>query len=175
MKKNFFYLALILLFSSCNKLCRDDDFSFSRTENNSNKLKLGGYYYGKITNSNSYLTYYDMLFQNGVVLCGSDSLKKVLDNKIEINPNEYNYKSKFFWGVYRIIDDSIEIQRWIPLFGGCFNVEAFKGVILNDTTFVLTKWYNVDKEGSYNYKTIYSIWKFKKYSPKPDSVVTFIP
>lgn len=173
-------IVVILIIQSCELIlpCRDTDFSFLMEENNTNKLKLNGYYYSKILHNDTLVDIY-LLNQNGVFSiphCSSNFLTNVETGNITIDIPELAYKYKSHWGIYKITDDSIEIQKWMPENNGCVYVEAFKGIILNDSTFAITKWYAFDRGGIYGtIDTIYSIWKFHKYSPKPDSVVSFIP
>jgi len=179
MRKYIFIIFILLFFSYCTEWipCNDTEFSFPRTENNSNKLKLGGYYYGNIVETNSKQIHIKMFFQNGILSNSTNLLVNAETGNVSFETNELAYKSKSLWGVFRIFEDSIEIQQWIPMNNGCVDVVGYKGIILNDTTFAITKWYNVSRKGTYTNinDTIYSIWKFHEYSPKPDSVVSFIP
>ena len=182
MKKIFLILVLlqiIILLESCELIipCRDTDFTIVREENNSIKLNLAGYYYGDLFGGDTNSVNVFLFYQNGVTFdANSKKTNEAISGNISLNLDELAFDYKSFWGIYKITNDSIEIQHWIPQLNGCCNVAVYKGKIINDTTFNITHWYAFRRHGIYmNIDTLNVIFKFHKYSPKPDSVVSFIP
>jgi len=167
-------LSLGVLFASCEKLglCKDGEFTFPREEDNSGLLKLSGYYYNiseEYPNSVKII----LLNQNGVII-GSmgGSLEEVQNESIKLTVHE-NFKNwKSGWGIYRIKNGNIEIQSWQTIQSPCKPIKVEKGEILNDSTFKITSWQDCRKR---KINEVEEIYEFKSYSPKPDSINSFIP
>jgi hypothetical protein len=130
MLRNVILLALVLaLFPSCKKLrlCKDGEFTFSRQEDNSNELKLSGYYY---TVSEEYpkAASIMLLFRNGVsVNSFGATLDEVQDGIVDLSIGE-NFKNlKSGWGIYKIENGSIEIQSWQTIQHPCKPIAREKG------------------------------------------------
>ena len=65
MKRIILILQILLLFTGCKDIFRkDDELSFVRTPNTSNKIRLDGYYYKYINPDRVGIRIY---YQNGVV------------------------------------------------------------------------------------------------------------
>ncbi len=169
-------LGIMIVNQACSKIfgCHDEAFTFSRVENNTNKLRLDGYYYAILsfdsTHAHTYTLYENGIFHDN----GGVDTAKVFNNTVNLQLPESAYNHKTFWGIYNLENDNITIQRWIPLSNGCVKVIEEEGVILNDTTFRLDVeraiWYGeVENETSIN-----RIFHFNHYLPKPDSIVSFI-
>jgi hypothetical protein len=167
--KAMFKIYLLLLIISVQSCLKDDDLIIKRVDNNSKKIKLNGYYLETKFTHNPYFFY-----QNGVVF--KYSSRELKDSLLieDGMTNEVNLsllkKLKYSWGIYQIINNEILIERWYP---GEKPYDAFltKGRILNDTTFVLTEF--SESDGSKK-ETINEIYRFRKFSPKPDSTNAFI-
>ena len=171
-------LALLATLMSCGdgiKLCGDEKFSMSREENNTNKLRLDGYYYHS-NNIGKEWAEVCLFYQNGIYTSlYSFDLSEILDddNKIVIPTLSKEWKSG--WGIYKIQNNIIEIEQWMPRQCGGVSVVYNRGNIINDSTFNLNYYKTIQggkvkEEGSLNLT-----FKFKPHSTKPDSIVSFIP
>lgn len=170
MKRIILILQMLLLLTGCKDLFRkDDELSFVRTPNTSNKIRLDGYYY-KYSDLNRVVI--SIYYQNGVVYSNS----KFSDlNSFETKVNDGNgitsESIKIQWELYLIKEDSIFTNGLAILSGALYFSEMFsKGIILNDTTILFkeTKFSNGNID-SYN-DTLH----FKQFNPKPDSTNVFI-
>lgn len=160
-------LTLILLPS-----CKDYSLMTKRQDYVSNNLKLDGYYYYNPTGIDSSITVGLFLYKNGVVLdvggIKSKDLKQ-MDNYIK---SAYNFqKYKIGWGVLKAHKNEITYETWVSSSGGGFPTVKRSGEILSDTTFVIRKTYDQSSKKNRFEKTIY---RFRKFSPKPDSTNKFI-
>lgn len=167
----------LTLIQSCelftSSVCKDDELTIQRNDNFSNKLRLNGYYYGEDIGSKdtNWVTIF-VINQNGT-LQDMNSFKKdgaekgniIFDSIFLSRP-----ATKPFWGVYNLEGDDFKAQIWNPS-TTCFPISIYEGKILNDSTFTI----NVIKElnGKIS-RQGEAVYKFKSYSPKPDSVVSFI-
>ena len=172
MKRIIFILHIVLLFIGCKGLFdrKDDELSFVKTPNTSDKIRLDGYYYKYIVPDKVGIRIY---YQNGIVYSTSKFNDiKSFEKKANDGRNEITRESiKIQWGLYLIKEDSIFTNGLGIVSGDLHFSETFsKGIILNDTTILFkeTKFSNgyID---SYN-DTLH----FKQFSPKPDSTNVFI-
>lgn len=167
-------LSLGVLFASCEKLglCKDDELTLDRQDNNTSELKIDGYYHYPIETDTS-KSYVFVFYKNGLIYnaFGAKNKKEIEENTLDLIIYNNGRESKPGWGVYKIAGSDIEIQYW-PYSMGCSPIITERGEILNDSTIILSS-----IESSYDCvlneqnKTLY----FKKYSPKPDSTNNFIP
>lgn len=162
------YLFLIIaLFISC----KDEDLVLPRTPNNSNLLKLNGYYFHNPTGIDSNITVVDFLYTNGISLNIGGTQSKDLTVIEENLKKDLNFAdNKIGWGVYVINNDNIEIENWAAT-EGKRKTSSRKGKILNDSTFVITRFFSAFTQKEYEISDSYH---FKAYSPKPDSTNSFI-
>jgi hypothetical protein len=168
--KLMFKTYLVILVVSVQSCLKDENISLKKIENNSNKIRLDGYF---LTSDNfGYSPYF--LYQNGVIfswtfISSMDTLnyENQFSDKMLIEKIKW---WKYSWGVYQIINNEILIERWYPG-ERPYDVFLTKGKILNDTTFILTEFSEPD--GSKK-ETINETYRFKKFSPKPDSTNMFI-
>ena len=172
--------AIVLLFVMLlNLKCswfesQEDQLSFSRTPCKENKLKLDGYYYRSLSFDHIEIYFF---YRNGNLLYGTATNLGGLENLESFFSNgkyyEHAKNDNTFWGIFRITGNTIEYERWVPADGmGSAPIYRYTGTILNDTTFQMYSSCRVDgtDENPYNY-----VFKFKRFSPKPDSVTKFIP
>lgn len=170
MKRIILILQILLLFTGCKDIFRkDDELSFVRTPNTSNKIRLDGYYYKYINPDRVGIRIY---YQNGVVYYTSKFNNLNSFEETVNDGNEITHESiKIQWAIYLIKEDSIFTNGLAILSGALYFSEMFsKGIILNDTTILSkeTKFSNGHIE--YFNDTIH----FKQFSPKPDSTNVFI-
>ena len=71
-------------------------------------------------------------------------------------------------------DNKIIYERWEGSQLG-YLVYREEGVIINDTTFVMTEISRVNQGVKTEIKPIERMYYFKEFSPKPDSTNVFIP
>jgi hypothetical protein len=168
-------VLIVISFQSCelfiSQVCKDEEFNFQRTENKTNKLMLSGYYYEniKIENANGSIVKTIFINENGTLSEGESLLFEDAKNgKYPVTNSSFSDNCKSCWGIYKIINNNIEIQRWTPSLS-CVKVATINGIILNDTTFVNIRFKQEDKELILN-----DTLRFKQFKPKPDSIVSFI-
>jgi hypothetical protein len=176
MLKILFLIYAILFIQSCKKLtCKDDNLTIVRTDNNSDKLRLNGYYYGDISGINAEYPNIYLLYQNGIFAnANSFGLSDAETGNVLLNSPLLMCKHKGDWGVYKIDGDNIEIEDWVSRSCGGVGIFYEKGIILNDTTFKITYWRrsvggDIEKE-----EDVDAVFRFQHYSPKPDSIISFI-
>lgn len=165
-------LSIFFVLTGCARLCKDAEFDFTRQENNSNLIRLDGYYYGDLAGNNPstpsiYLLYKDGVSYNGL---GSYNLRDIKDNSLVLSIAENKRNSKSGWGIYKIENNLIEIQNW-TFSTGCRPIIIETGEILNDTTIKITAWMNSNSDEQH---IVNAIFLFHKYSTKPDSTNNFI-
>ena len=167
---------LILIISSCtlNKMFQDDELiSLERINNDSNALKLDGYYVMEIgTHNPTYIVYF--LYRNGIILYGGGATQSEFQELMELYKNGDFYLSvkngKTWWGVYQIDDNEIKFERWYPS-ERPYETFLRVGEIVNDSTFRITV--ASDSDGS-NPTDKDELYQFKSFSSKPDSTNVFI-
>jgi hypothetical protein len=182
MAMNFvwYFLILVSLFSctSCVKdtICTDVSLELTRQDNNSNVLKLNGFYYGNPFLTSEGETKYNLhiLYANGVVLSPGAASDGQLESKIELVAEEISTisKSKPKYGVFQIHGSEILLEKWH--YGQCGHyVDYFEGQIVNDTVFTFNKRTSRTKSHETT-EIINHTYTFREYYPKPDSLNSFI-
>lgn len=168
-------LTLILLFS-CHS-CGPPFFITSKQSLNTN-LRLDGYYVNKSNGRKGYGGNYPIfLYKNGIVLetySGSFSY----DSEVQAYLREYYANKKNLdkiemsqWGIVHISGSTISIEMRNASFEKTEKTMIEKGTIINDSTFEMTVLYNRKGE---KVDTFNDVYKFKKFSPKPDSTNKYI-
>jgi hypothetical protein len=157
----------VLTMQSCLK---DDVLVLKRKQNNTGKIKFEGYF---LYRNNSGLDIY-FLYQNGLVLqYWSRELKDSLlieDGLTDLTNLNNLRKLKDRWGIYTIEENRINIEKWYP---SDKPLETYlkTGNILNDSTFLLN---TVSEPDGSKKEVINEVYRFRKFSPKPDSTNMFI-
>ena len=163
MKKMFFMIMCAVLFTQCFFL-KDDDVLPNAVFYTGNQLKMNGYYHRFSKYSNS-IDFPIIMYKNGILIYienGKNSIEE-MDKYIRNHSN----KNKYVWGVFFINDDKIIINRLdsdYPHVG-----IVMEGVILNDTTFHITKYIFENKEREFD-----EVYHFREFYPKPDSTNNYI-
>ena len=162
-------LLFFLILSSC---CYEDDLLRNTREDYlGDNLRIDGFYYsffqGKI---------YDVLFlyRNGVYFqVVGDGKERTKPDEVQIllvnDHLKWLINNKDCWGIFNIKDNDISLETWRITHGTHYSV-IHSGVILNDTTFTITKSDYTDSGITDRNRT----YHFYPYSPKPDSTNTFI-
>ena len=175
--KYFLLITMLFIMQNCLKhnYAKDDKLSIQRTDYMGDELRLDGYYY-LIYGDGNYITA-TFFYRNGVILKGNAGL---VDN-IEDHENYYinGYYNdvkdlKDMWGVFKIVENKISFERWYPRTGGPFHAYVRSGTILNDTTFHITESYRMQNGEKTDVSTKDEIYRFKQFSPKPDSTNVFV-
>ena len=160
MEKIFFLIMCVVLFTQCI----DDDVLPYAVPYTGNQLKINGYYY-LISNDKNYIYSSIFMYKNGILI-GPDGLENSIEEMDDYVRNR-SKRNKYLWGVFFINDDKIIINK---LFGGYPHVgTVLEGVILNDTTFHITKYIFDNKESE-----IDEVYHFREFYPKPDSTNNYI-
>jgi hypothetical protein len=85
-----------------------------------------------------------------------------------------SYKDrKYVWGVFKINNDSIIYERWLPT-EIRYKSYTYKGVIINDTTFNITERFRLVNGLKDEFELRDETYHFRQFSPKPDSANNFI-
>jgi len=165
---------LILLISTVMLLTKcaiyDDKLSLPLMPYTGEQLRTDGYYYQIWYDGKEFFGSY-FLYKNGILIAG-EGVSSSLEEKDEsvkrrfIDKQSYQ-TDKLHWGVFLIDDNMIKFERWHP--GPPSEAYVWEGVILNDTTFHITKSYRGRKSWKEN-----EIYHFRQFSPKPDSTNVFI-
>jgi hypothetical protein len=169
-----FSFIAIMLFScvSCEKKLYE--LSMAKTPYTGNELRIDGYYYSNPTTENNIgiaVFYRDGVCMHLFERPESQDTLDFIENEILLN----NTLMSRLWstpsniGVFQINEKSIEFETWIA--GRDITTFSHFGEILNGTTFLLTKWTNNDQGKSYSVNLTY---RFKQFSPKPDSTNNFV-
>jgi hypothetical protein len=149
-----------------------DSLTLTREDFQGNQLRLNGYYYHEGMGDSVFWDHF-ILYRNGVILsCGTNPplrLENYFDDAHFINKLKIN---RTCWGIFQISGDSIQFEKWYHGGGAAKLVYARKGIILNDSTFVMTV---SSKSNGDHHSTINELYHFRKFSPKPDSTNQFIP
>ena len=171
MKTIAFILCFTFLFSSCDRLFKDDELLLSKTPYLGDELRIDGYYYYQKVEDEKY-TLIVFLYKNGIII--STRAYPFLDVAVVETEMMKEYdeivKDKTRWGIFAVDNNKIKYERWVSPTEG-ITVRKSTGYIENDTTFHITEHYF-----SYNQKIYYvnEVWHFKKFDNKPDSTNNFI-
>ena len=167
MMKNLLLLTIMLFLQGCLFLEKDEILPNAKPYTG-NQLRMNGYYY-RIASHNNVISHPLILYSNGVVLYASSGAGNTIEEMDEIVRKYYVEgtrirNNKYVWGVFFI--DSNQTIRMHFLYQDYPHREYVdEGVILNDTTFHITKSSNGNRNDMYH---------FRQFSPKPDSTNVFI-
>lgn len=174
MVTRLFLLIAIILFASASCKKELHELSMAKTPYTGNELRIDGYYYSNPTTENNIgiaVFYRDGICMHLFERPESQDTIGFIENEILLN----NTLMSRLWstpsniGVFKTNKESIEFETWIA--GRDITTFSHFGEILNYTTFLLTKWTNNDSGKTYLENLTY---RFRHFSPKPDSTNTFI-
>ncbi len=160
-------IYLIFIFAiSCDYTADNDVFTLPRENYNGNQLRVDGYYYSK---NDGYFFYRNGVFFDpggGYGYIGKERWEaKSIDKKYLIS-----LISESWWGQFVIQDSIIKFEMYYPGDGPLWSYIK-EGIILNDTTFHITKSYRSNGTMLSEENEVYH---FRKFSPKPDSTNVFV-
>ncbi|MGB3548963.1 MAG: hypothetical protein WBA17_18460 [Saprospiraceae bacterium] len=158
---------LITLFAVCSLVlhCRSaEELSLLREDNSQSAINMDGYFYTKYEYGYIALFFYE----NGVVYTTNTiegiSDLEYLDDHIRRKHSEAKaIQLRWFWGIYRTEGDIIKLNYWLSGTGSVYPAEISEGKIVNPST-IRIPWIN-DQLNEF---------KFRQFSPKPDSTNAFI-
>lgn len=172
MAKLFFYLILIGICSSCNSFKSEPHpLTISRKIDNSRKMRLDGFYFSpnKTASRTAEVLFF---YRNGVLHhMGSIETSEFFSTLRNNNFLSKVRRQRVSWGLYTVKSDSIEFERWYHGGGSEKLALTRKGIILNDSTFLIVK---VVNSLTAEYDSTHELYHFKKFQPKPDSTNEFI-
>ena len=176
-------IVLAVVFSSCEREYLDEELSMKRTDYTGNELRIDGYYYRRYQFVDSKGVEQDdfipcFLYRNGVstytyVYHYSEQEQAEEEFKNEGYP-ELMKNDRFRWRIFRIQGNTIEFEGQDyysrAASAECVGFKKF-GEIIDDTTFMITKEIVGGKVNEYAKGAVF---RFKQFSPKPDSTNRFI-
>jgi hypothetical protein len=171
--KKISIVAVMLLFcTSCKKELHE--LSMSKTPYTGNELRIDGYYYSNLTSADDIAI--AVFYRDGVCINvytrveGQDTISYI-ENEILLNESIIStfMSTPTNIGVFHINTESIEFETWEA--GRDIITFSNYGEILNDTTFLITKQVNNDSGKS---ETLNLIYRFREFSPKPDSTNNYV-
>jgi hypothetical protein len=179
MKYPILVVAAGLLSAACHKLvvCEDEKLRLPKTDYAGAALKLNGFYYGEPTTDFRGVTSYNVmvLSRNGVVCRpGGAEQHQLADYLRRLTPApDLLKRTKYAWGRFVIDGNHLRLEHWNPASCG-HGISVLDATILNDTTFVLNT-LQVRKDGRAQAAgAVNAVYRFQAFSPKPDSVVSFV-
>jgi hypothetical protein len=151
----------------------DEPLCSARSENNTNALRLGGFYYYQSSLNPERVSIY-ILNSNGTL--GDTGIELPLTNaQSKFNSASflsYISDNKSYWGVYHIEGANIKIDTWHADSNGKDYGYRRKGEILSDTSFVIT---SSELCNGSEFRNRYEVYYFYPLNNKPDSVTSLIP
>lgn len=166
-------MAVILL-GSCDDGEVLHPLKMNRIPYTGSELRTDGYYYSEAF-SEKHIDI-AVLYRDGVCFFevtsfnGPDTLGYIEDNFL-LNPRISHYWTRpSDIGVFQINNNSLTIEVWDPGYDD-IGTYTYNSEILNDTTFRVTKQTN-NRSGVIN--SYERTFRFKQFSPKPDSTNRFI-
>jgi hypothetical protein len=156
-------ISIILIFglSCCCKKLSYENLSLNKQDFKDNSIQTDGYYY-VIKEENGGSSNFFFLYRNGFFHTRSinDTTISNIDMYIK---NLKDEGFQFNWGLFQVVEDKITIEKWDIISGECKQpTNTNEGKILNDTTIQISL---------FNRNEIY---KFRKFTPKPDSTNSYI-
>jgi hypothetical protein len=155
--------TLVGFYMSCDyPINPNHRLTFLRTPYNGNELRMDGVYkFVRISEGQKFFRF-SFFYRNGVRRHGGANIDSTYFAK-----NGWGFDdARFLWGLFKIHGETIEYETWTP-----FDTYIHLGTILNDTTFLIQK---VRASNSSEWRLKEELYRFVKYSPKPDSVTRFI-
>jgi hypothetical protein len=158
---------LTTLFTVCYLLlhCTSaEKLTIIRGDNLQPAIKMDGYFYTKYENGYIALFFY----KNGVVYTtntieGVSDLEDLDDHIRTKHSGANSVQLRWFWGIYRIEGDIIKVNYWLSGTGSVYPAEISEGEIISPSI-IRIPW--IDDQ--------LNEFKFRRFSPKPDSTNAFI-
>ena len=160
-KKAIAFFAICYVFFHCTSA---EKLTLVRGGYSQSNFKTEGYYYTRYENGYIALFFYE----NGVMYTTNAILDVSnlddLDDRIRSgHQGGKAVQLRWFWGVYQSESDTIKVNRWLSGTGSIYPAKLSKGKIISPTV-IQMPW--IDDQ--------VTEFKFRQFSPKPDSTNTFI-
>lgn len=170
-------ILILLILIGCKDIFQDEKYTLIRTSYLDNQLRINGYYYVSVNETDSINgQYFNVIFlyKNGIAIFAGGGKREEMEEMIK-KKEFYNYIEKVpsAWGIFNIENDSIKIER--PKSYGWFDSYMFTliGSIQDDSTIYIVK--DVSSTGNGGKpRIINQIYHFREFTPKPDSTNVFI-
>ena len=163
--KNTIKLISILSLTIFLNSCKDEKLTLIKVPYEGNEIRIDGYYYSYYVNNvnppgECIVGFF--LYRNGIMLSARAYDKTDLDilEKNMLERYESLQEEKIGWGVFVVKENQLVYEQWSTSVGGGLPVFKSSYNIENDTTLI----------NPYG-----EIYRFKQFSPKPDSTNRFIP
>lgn len=176
--KKLLILLILAFFVVYSNSCKDSGplikpfpLTFERQDYSGNEIRLDGYFYLPWNDSDrTRISRGFFFYTNGVVhVTSSGEISKLEDNFVR---DGYHNKIKDWhtsWGLFKINGTKIEIE--FPTLGGRSAPMIHSGLILNDSTFKITR---ITTEKHDRISEVDETYYFRHFSPKPDSTNSVI-
>ena len=157
-------ILLIIFVTLTSGKCTLEDLTIERQNYSGTNLRIDGVYYNKPDKAHFFL------YRNGVFFHGSPSFSGSVRQLLKFHSKKKNYSSTsippYFWGVFRIENNEIVIEKWMSGDSFKYRTHKFGGKIINDTTLLLNNhpYFGIGVDTFYFYQC----------SSKPDSTNNFI-
>ena len=174
-------MALIISSNSCdseNNLYYPP-LSLNRIPYSGNQLRIDGYYYQELDSNDPTLNGHSFFFYDNGILFNGGGYNILRKNECEANFRDSTYLSAMRnhilgWGIFQIDVDSIQFEKWYPSSGGPLLTYVRAGKIPNDSTFNITHVFSLVNGVKSEVRVVNEVYHFMPFSPKPDSVNSFI-
>ena len=172
MKKIVFYFLLLVFCLSCEEPVIYKDFILKKIPYTGNELRMDGYYYRYLDCEGNNCIFAYCFYRNGIVLHmggGALSLKEADEYVKQFMERDINSNyERSNWGLFVVDNQTIKFELYYPQEYFTKWTGIMEGVILNDTTFRITSFYDLSNDERY---TVNDTFYFRQFSPKPDSTV----
>lgn len=163
--------SLLLIFSCCRVA---HELKLGKSAFAGNDFKLDGYYYSLENEGQLFFLYSDGVFIDfscKILQFDNEELSERRDSTINYYASLGNYKNtQYGWGVWKVEDDNLIIEKWLSGSGGAYPVGRYVGNVINDTTINIAFTYQLPPNG----KEKMGKFRFRQFCPKPDSTNAFI-
>lgn len=170
---------LSVFLANCGALMEpDEEFTFARMDQVNPPFKLNGYYYTRFPSTEQGAQVeresIHFFFRNGIhFYCGSPTLAEVASTEEEIRTGVFYRQSnhnKSLWGIWKMADSKIVDEGWVNPNGTHLVIrDSFR--VADESTLVLFSTERIDGSKSRAWNETY---RFRSFSPKPESTVAYI-
>ena len=169
-KKKFLLVIATFLLTAC--YTELNDLTMDKTPYFGDELRIDGYYYSSI----EYDKYRNVavFYRDGFCIRigaepESQEIFNYIENEILLNDAFINKMKNVPTniGLFQIMYPDIQFEIWEYR----TDPTTYFGTIINDTTFIVNKWVNNRIKKTYEGNLTY---RFKQFSPKPDSTNVYI-
>lgn len=162
--KYFIFLAIASSLICCCKVA--EEFKLKKVNYLGSELRIDGYYYLKY--ESGYCSFF--LYKNGMFLSNgcTNHIESVEELDLLLSDSalqERKNKHQYVWGLYKVIEDKVIIERWETWNGMPFKVKRSNGNLISNTKFSTSAMKNLE---------VFEIYEYREFSPKPDSTNRFI-